>query len=97
MPPESAAPQAYEDLIRLIHDRYDAMSKTYQRISLYLTQTPNDVAILSLNGIGERTGIHASSFVNAMGRRWRLIWGARQIAAASLARWIPPLAGLMCW
>ncbi len=56
-------PQTYEDLIRLIHDRYDGMSKTYQRISVYLTQNPNDVAVLSVNGIGERTGIHASSFV----------------------------------
>jgi DNA-binding MurR/RpiR family transcriptional regulator len=56
-------PQTYEDLIRLIHDRYEEMSKTYQRISVYLTQNPNDVAVLSVTGIGERTGIHASSFV----------------------------------
>ncbi|RCW78673.1 MurR/RpiR family transcriptional regulator [Paracoccus lutimaris] len=56
-------PQNYEDLIRLIHDRHDGMSKTYQRISVYLTQNPNDVAVHSVNAIAERCGIHASSFV----------------------------------
>ena len=56
-------PQSYEDLIRVIHDRYDQMSKTYQRIAVYLTQNPNDVAVMSVNAIGEKTGIHASSFV----------------------------------
>jgi DNA-binding MurR/RpiR family transcriptional regulator len=39
------------------------MSKTYQRIAVYLTQNPNDVAVMSVNAIGEKTGIHASSFV----------------------------------
>lgn len=56
-------PQSYEDLIRVIHDRYDQMSKTYQRIAVYLTQNPNDVAVMSVNAIGEKTGIHASSYV----------------------------------
>ena len=56
-------PDHYEDLIRLIHDRYDQMSKTYQRISVYLTQNPNDVAIKSVNSIAAHCGIHASSFV----------------------------------
>lgn len=56
-------PQSYEDLIRVIHDRYDQMSKTYQKIALYLTQNPNDVAVMSVNAIGDKTGIHASSFV----------------------------------
>ena len=56
-------PQSYEDLIRVIHDRYEAMSKTYQKIALYLTQNPNEVAVMSVNAIGEKTGIHASSFV----------------------------------
>ena len=56
-------PKSYEDLIRVIHDRYDAMSKTYQKIAVYLTQNPNDVAVTSVNAIGEKTGIHASSFV----------------------------------
>jgi DNA-binding MurR/RpiR family transcriptional regulator len=53
----------YEDLIRVIHDKHDSMSKTYQSIAVYLTQNPNDVAIKSVNSIGESCGIHASSFV----------------------------------
>jgi DNA-binding MurR/RpiR family transcriptional regulator len=57
------APEDYEDLIRVIHDRYDAMSKSYQKIALYLTQNPNDVAVRSVNSIGESSGVHASSFV----------------------------------
>lgn len=56
-------PESYEDLIRLIHERYEDMSKSYQRISVYLTQNPSDVAVLSVNAIGEKCGIHASSFV----------------------------------
>ena len=56
-------PKDYEELIRLIHDRHDHMSKTYQRISVFLTQNPNDVAVQSVNAIAERCGIHASSFV----------------------------------
>jgi DNA-binding MurR/RpiR family transcriptional regulator len=56
-------PTEYEDLIRLIHDRYEGLSKTYQKIAVYLTQNPNDVAVLSVNAIGERCGIHPSSFV----------------------------------
>ena len=57
-----APPENYEDLIRLIHDRYGRMSKTYQRISEYLTQNPNEVAVQSVNAIAARRGIHASSF-----------------------------------
>ncbi|MBL4928950.1 MurR/RpiR family transcriptional regulator [Fuscibacter oryzae] len=56
-------PESYEELITLIHDRYDDMSKSYQKIALYLTQNPNDVAVLSVNAIGAKCGIHASSFV----------------------------------
>lgn len=56
-------PRDYEEFIRLVHDRYGDMSKTYQKISVYLTQSPNDVAVLSVNAIAERCGIHASSFV----------------------------------
>lgn len=56
-------PESYEDLIKLIHDRYDDMSKSYQKIALFLTQNPNDVAVLSVNGIAQKCGIHASSFV----------------------------------
>ena len=42
---ESQPPQDYEDLIRVIHERHDHMSKTYKEIALYLTQNPNDVAV----------------------------------------------------
>lgn len=56
-------PNDYEALIRLIHARYDQMSKSYQTISVYLTQNPNEVAVQSVNAIAERVGIHASSFV----------------------------------
>ncbi len=56
-------PQNYEALIRLIHDEYDGMSKSYQRIAEFLTQNPNDVAIMPVNAIAESCGIHASSFV----------------------------------
>lgn len=61
--PDGAAPENYEDLIRLIHERHDRMSKTYQRISEYLTQNPNDVAVQSVNAIAAHCGIHAASFV----------------------------------
>ncbi|MDE3026839.1 MAG: MurR/RpiR family transcriptional regulator [Paracoccaceae bacterium] len=60
---EFAPPETYEDLIRLIHARYDDTSKSYQKIAVYLTQNPNDVAILSVNAIAEKNKIHASSFV----------------------------------
>lgn len=56
-------PNSYEDLIRLIHERYDDMSKSYQKIALYLTQNPNDVAVKSVNSIASLCGMHASSFV----------------------------------
>ncbi|NBZ89341.1 MurR/RpiR family transcriptional regulator [Stagnihabitans tardus] len=56
-------PETYEDLIRLIHDRYENTSKSYQKIALFLTQNPNDVAVMSVNAIGEKCGIHASGFV----------------------------------
>ena len=57
------APGVYEELIRLIHERYDEMSKSYRTIALYLTQNPNDVAVLTVNAIAERCGVHASSLV----------------------------------
>jgi DNA-binding MurR/RpiR family transcriptional regulator len=60
---DETPPQDYEALIRLVHDRHAKMSKTYQKIALYLTQNPNDVAVLSVNAIADACGIHASSFV----------------------------------
>src|SRR5260370_38965199 len=59
----STTPSDYEDLIRTIHERYDDMSKSYQRIAVYLTQNPNDVAVLSVNAIAERCEVHASNVV----------------------------------
>lgn len=56
-------PKNYEELVRVIHDRYQDMSKSYQKIAVYLTQNPNDVAVLSVNAIASRCGVHASSFV----------------------------------
>jgi DNA-binding MurR/RpiR family transcriptional regulator len=56
-------PDSYEELIRLIHERFDDMSKSYQTIAVYLTQNPNDVAVLSVTAIAARVGIHASNFV----------------------------------
>lgn len=52
-------PQEYEELIRVIHDRHDRMSKTYRRIAVCLTRNPNNVAIHSVNGIANRCDIHA--------------------------------------
>ncbi|MCV9967823.1 MurR/RpiR family transcriptional regulator [Pararhizobium sp. BT-229] len=60
---EIEPPRDYEELIRLVHERFEDMSKSYQKISVYLTQNPNDVAVLSVTAIAERCGIHASSFV----------------------------------
>lgn len=60
---EIEPPRDYEELIRLVHERFEDMSKSYQKISVYLTQNPNDVAVLSVSAIAERCGIHASSFV----------------------------------
>ena len=44
----------------MIHDRFEGMRKTYQRIALFLTQNPNDVAVNSANATVERSGNHAS-------------------------------------
>ncbi len=56
-------PKNYETLIQLVHERFDAMSKSHQKISVYLTQNPNEIAVHSVNAIADRCGIHASSFV----------------------------------
>jgi DNA-binding MurR/RpiR family transcriptional regulator len=59
----SAAPGTYEELIQSIHDRYEKMSRSYQKIAVFLTQNPNDVAVLSLGAIADRCAIHASNLV----------------------------------
>ncbi len=58
-----AAPGTYEELIQLIHDRHEKMSRSYQKIAVFLTQNPNDVAVLSLGAIADRCTIHASNLV----------------------------------
>jgi DNA-binding MurR/RpiR family transcriptional regulator len=60
---QSSPPSDYEELIRAIHDRFEDMSKSYQRIAVYLTQNPNDVAVLSVGAIAEKCGVHASNVV----------------------------------
>lgn len=62
-PERREAPRDYEELIRVIHERYETMSKGYQAIALYLTQNPNDVAVRSVHALGERCGVHASNLV----------------------------------
>jgi DNA-binding MurR/RpiR family transcriptional regulator len=57
------APEDYEELIRVVHARYGDMSKSFKKIALYLTQNPNDVAVRSVNSIGDSCGVHASTFV----------------------------------
>ena len=61
--PKPSTPSDYEELIRVIHERHDAMSKSYQRIAVYLTQNPNDAAVHSVSAIAERCGVHASNVV----------------------------------
>ena len=60
---DADVPHRHENLIRLIHDRYEEMSKSYQIIARYLTQNPNDVAVLSVTALAEKCDVHASSFV----------------------------------
>ena len=60
---DANVPHGYEDLIRVIHDRYKDMSKSYQIIARYLTQNPNDVAVLSVTALAAKCDVHASRFV----------------------------------
>ena len=63
MADKQPAPKDFETLVQLIHERFDRMSNSHQKISIYLTQNPNEVAVHSINTIADRCGIHASSFV----------------------------------
>ncbi|GCE85030.1 MurR/RpiR family transcriptional regulator [Komagataeibacter diospyri] len=56
-------PVTYEELIRVIHDRYARLSNSYQKIALYITQNPNDVAVDSVHVAAEKCGVHASGCV----------------------------------
>ena len=53
-------PNDYEDLIRLIHDRFAGMRKTCLRNALFLTQDPHDIAVNPAKATVERVGTHAS-------------------------------------
>ena len=56
-------PRNYEDIIKEIHESYDGLSRTNQRIARYVSQNPNDVAILSSDAIAKKSEVHASSLV----------------------------------
>ena len=87
-------PETYEALIREIHDRYAGMSNSYQRIALYLTQNPNDVAVRSVNAIGEGCGVHASSFVRfAQSLGYRASRSSRPSSSAAFPL-LPPASKL---
>ena len=56
-------PQTYEALIRIIHERYEEMSNSYRKIAVYITQNPNEVAVISAHTIAEKCGVHPSGLV----------------------------------
>src|SRR5690606_6985626 len=56
-------PETYEAIISAIHERYDRLSRGYQKIARFLTQNPNDVAMQSISALAERGGVHPSSLV----------------------------------
>ncbi|MDZ5695849.1 MULTISPECIES: MurR/RpiR family transcriptional regulator [Phyllobacteriaceae] len=56
-------PQSYEEIVAAIHDRYEKLSRGYQKIARYVTQNPNDVAMQSISALAERGGVHPSSLV----------------------------------
>lgn len=71
-PPPVTAPADHEDLIRLIDERYPDMSAAYQRIAVYLSQNPNEVAIETVSAIAKCCDVHPSScvrFAQALGYR----------------------------
>ena len=60
---QTKAPPDYETLVALIQAEYDGLSRSFQTISRYLTQNPNDVAVKSINDIATKCNVHASSLV----------------------------------
>ena len=58
-----APPTTYEDLTQAIQEQYDGMSPAYQQVAVFITQNPNDIAMLSVNALADKCGLHASSFV----------------------------------
>lgn len=63
MASKSAPPATYEDLTRAIHDEFDRLSRSNQKIAVFVTQNPNDIAVLSVNALAEKCSLHASSLV----------------------------------
>lgn len=56
-------PQDYEALVRLIHERFDDMSKANKKVAEFVVQHPNEMAIGSVSGLAKKCGVHAASFV----------------------------------
>jgi DNA-binding MurR/RpiR family transcriptional regulator len=61
--PRPPPPPSYEALIRTLHEGYDGFSPTYRQIAAFLTQSPNEIGVFSVNALAERCGVHASSLV----------------------------------
>lgn len=58
-----APPSDHDALLRGIRLRFDDLSPTSRKIARFLAENPNDVAMMSVNAIGNACGVHASSFV----------------------------------
>ncbi len=56
-------PRSVDDLNRLLHARYEALSRSYQQVARFLVQRPNETAILNVVAIAGRCGLHPSSLV----------------------------------
>lgn len=56
-------PQDYEALVRLIHERFEQMSKANKKVAEFVVQHPNEMAIGSVSGLAKKCGVHAASFV----------------------------------
>ena len=79
---QSTTPTDYEELIRVIHERYEEMSKSYQKIALYLTQNPNDVAVLDSDGTEILTLVTCYPFYFVGSAPERFIVRAERVALA---------------
>ena len=58
-----APPQVYEQLINAITERYEGMSKGFQKIARFLVQNPNEAALMSVKVIAEGAGVQPSALV----------------------------------
>lgn len=62
-PRKDNSPEDYEALVRLIHERFDRMSKANRRVAEFVVQHPNEMAIGSVSSLAKKCGVHAASFV----------------------------------